>query len=190
VASGQNEERWASWMRAGLAGDGATYRRLLEELAGVLRRMVRAALARAGRGNADIEDIVQETLLAIHLKRETWDPALPFSPWFHAVARYKVIDSLRRAGVRASLPIEDFTEVLAAPEAMSTDLGDAERLMEKLEERPRAIVQAISIEGQSTGEVARRLSMSEGAVRVALHRALKALAQIYRQQGGQGHEDR
>jgi RNA polymerase sigma-70 factor, ECF subfamily len=170
-------------MRAGLAGDSAAYQALLGELAGSLRRSVSAALARAGRGNAEVEDIVQEVLLAIHLKRESWDPALPFMPWLHAVMRYKVIDALRRGGSRVNLSIDDFAEVIPAPADDSADKGDATRLIAQLEARPRAIVEAISLQGRSAGEVATTLNMSEGAVRVALHRALKTLAQLYRQGG-------
>lgn len=189
MASGSNEERWAGWMRAGLAGNAGAYQLLLGELAGALRRSVSGALARAGRGNAEVEDIVQETLLAIHLKRESWDPALPFSPWLNAVMRYKVIDALRRGGNRVNVPIDDFLEVIPAPEEDRTDRKDATRLIARLEARPRAIVEAMSLQGQSASEVAASMNMSEVAVRVALHRALKTLAKLYRQQGG-ADEDR
>jgi RNA polymerase sigma-70 factor (ECF subfamily) len=176
-------------MRAALAGDSTAYQALLGELAGVLRRSVAGALARAGRGNAEVEDIVQETLLAIHLKRTSWDPALAFSPWLNAVMRYKVIDALRRGGTRVNIPIDDIAEVIPAPAQDTSDRDDASRLVAQLEPRPRAIVEAISLEGRSASEVATRLNMSEGAVRVALHRALKTLAQLYRSQGDT-HEDR
>lgn len=189
MSSRSNELRWAGWMRASLAGDSSAYQTLLGELAGSLRRAVSGALARNGRGNAEVEDIVQEVLLAIHLKRESWDPALPFTPWLNAVMRYKVIDALRRGGGRVNVPIEDFLEVIPAPEENHADRGDATRLVARLEARPRAIVEAISLQGQSAGEVAAAMNMSEGAVRVALHRALKTLAKLYRQQGG-SDEDR
>ena len=79
---------------------------------------MRAAFARARLGDADIEDVVQETLLAIHLKRQTWDAEPAGSrPWVAAIARHKTIDAMRRRGVRRAEPIEDFEAVLAAPEA-------------------------------------------------------------------------
>lgn len=169
-------------MRAARGGDAAAYRVLLADLGGVARAHVARALARAGRGNAEVEDIVQEVLLAIHLKRDTWDEALPFSPWLFAVMRFKIIDALRRSGLRMSLPIEDFEAVIPAPPAQDEGRQDVTRLMARLDERPRAIVEAISLQGHSAGEVAQRLNMSEGAVRVALHRALKVLARLYRQE--------
>lgn len=177
-----NEQRWAGLMRAAMSGDAPAYRALLAELAEVARRHVARVFARAGRGNADVEDIVQEVLLAIHLKRETWDQELPFSPWLYAVMRYKIIDAMRRAGIRTTLPIEDFEAVLPAPQTRDEERGDITRLVARLDERGRTIVEAISMQGHSAGEVARRLDMSEGAVRVTLHRALKALARLYREE--------
>ena len=55
------------------------------------------------------------------------------------------------------------------------------KMLASLAERQRVIVEAISIEGRSARDVGQRLGMSEGAVRVALHRALKALAAAYRE---------
>jgi len=176
-----NEERWAALMLAERQGDGLAYRALLGELAGVARRLARQALSRAGQGNGEVEDIVQEALLAVHLKRASWNPDLPVSPWLHAVMRHKIIDALRRSGRHVSLPIEDVADVLPAPEPEGSESRDVARLVARLDERPRAIVEAISLKGQTTGEVARGLGMSEGAVRVALHRALKVLARLYRE---------
>ena len=175
------EEKWAGMMRAALGGDEAVYRRLLEEIGRAVRPMVRGAFSRARQGDADIEDVVQETLLAIHLKRHTWDGGLKLAPWVHAIARHKIIDALRRRGVRRAEPIEDFEAVLAAPEAEDPHIrSDIERVMVKLAPRQRDIVTAISLEGQSIAATAQRLAMSEVAVRVALHRALKSLAAAWR----------
>ena len=173
-------DRWGQLMRAALAGDGASYRMLLTELTRAMRIKVRAALGRSGRGNAEVEDIVQDTLLAIHLKRDNWDPALPFAPWVNAIARYKMIDSIRRRGHRIETPIDDLENVLAAPEAADSDLGDAEKLMLRLDHRQQKIVRAMSIAGRSAAEVGAELKMTENAVRVSLHRALKKLGELYR----------
>lgn len=171
---------WDLLMRAALDGDANAYRRLLDELARALRTNIRAMLARSAQGNADVEDLVQETLLAVHLKRHTWDTALPFAPWANAIARYKVIDALRRRGVRTHVALDDVVETLASPPAEDSAMGDAERLILRLDARQQTIVRGVSIDGRSTGDVARELDMSEGAVRVALHRALKRLADLYR----------
>ena len=102
------EARWAGWMRAANAGDNQAYRRLLEALTPFLRMVVRQGFTRAGLSGSEVEDVVQETLLAIHLKRQTWDAEQLFTPWVRAVARNKLIDNLRRRGNRTELPIEDF----------------------------------------------------------------------------------
>ena len=177
------EEQWAGLMRASLAGDAAAYRRLLADLATALRLSVRAEVERMGQGNADVEDIVQETLLAVHLKRHTWDPALPFSPWFKTVARYKTVDALRRRGRRRQVPLDDGFEIAAPPEADALSERDADRLLATLGERPARVVRAVSLEGRSAAEVGADLGMSEGAVRVTLHRALKDLAKRFRGDG-------
>jgi RNA polymerase sigma-70 factor (ECF subfamily) len=164
-------------MRASLAGDEPAYRRLLAEIGRAIRPMVRGAFARARLGDGDIEDVVQETLLAIHLKRGTWDPAQKVTPWVNAIARHKTIDALRRRGARRVEPIEDFEAVIPAPETQDPHArSDVERLMETLNPRAKDIVRSISLEEQSITATATRLGMTEVAVRVALHRALKTLA--------------
>ena len=180
---GSREAHWAGLMRAANRGDAAAYRCLLDELAPVLRGMAARSFARFGLGVADVEDVVQETLLAVHLKRHTWSEQLPLLPWVFAIAQNKLIDSLRRRGRRVHVPIDDLSEVLAVDtEATIANSVDADRVLARLEGRDRDIVHSISIEGASTRQVAERLGMSEGAVRVALHRALKALAQSFRGQ--------
>ena len=175
------EEKWASMMRAALAGDEGVYRRLLEEIGRAVRPMARGAFSRARVGDADVEDVVQETLLAIHLKRQTWDGGQKLAPWVNAIARHKIIDAMRRRGVRRFEPIEDFEAVLAAPEAEDPhNRSDIERMMEPLTPRARDIVKSISLDGKSITETAGRLEMTEVAVRVALHRALKSLATAWR----------
>lgn len=173
-------------MRAAIDGDGEAYRQLLEQLAHSLRAATRRGLAHAGAAMNDVEDVVQETLLAIHLKRHTWNSDQPLGPWVRAIARHKLIDSLRRRGRRIEVPIDAVMDFLAAEEQRDDlDRQDAERLVNDLRGRQQVIVRSISIEGQSIREVAERLNMNEGAVRVALHRGLKALAAMH----GKGHEE-
>ncbi|MBS0539797.1 MAG: sigma-70 family RNA polymerase sigma factor [Proteobacteria bacterium] len=176
-------EDLATLMRLARSGDDEAYRVLLGRVAVWLRAVARRGLARAGRGPEESEDIVQETLLAMHLKRESWDDSQPLEPWLHAIARHKMIDHLRRRGFRDHLDIDAYADTLAAP----ADDGDhartdARRMLASLPERQRSIVQAISIEGASARDVGARLGMSEGAVRVTLHRALKSLAVFYRKE--------
>jgi RNA polymerase sigma-70 factor, ECF subfamily len=179
-----DEAQMAAWMRAANAGDNGAYRRLLEALAPFLRTLVRQGFARAGLSTGEVEDVVQETLLAIHLKRQTWDADQLFTPWVRAIARNKLIDNLRKRGNRIEVPIEDFADVLPAGQA-SGELSarEAERLLSVLGGRQREIVHAICVEGASIREAAARFDISEGATRVALHRGLAALAAAYRSAG-------
>src|ERR1700732_3658040 len=110
------DDPWSKMMKAAVPGDEGVYRHLLEDISRSVRAMARGAFARARVGDADIEDAVQETLLAIHLKRDTWDGGLRLAPWVAAIARHKIIDALRRRGARQYAPIEDFEAVIPAPE--------------------------------------------------------------------------
>ena len=98
---------------------------------------------------------MQETLLAIHLKRHTWDPEQQLAPWVYAIARHKIVDALRRRGPRNVEPLEDFQDFLAAPEPEDPHaLSDAQRLIEGLAPRQRDIVRSISLDGQSIAATA------------------------------------
>ncbi len=176
------EQTWVEWMTAALDGDETAYRRLLTALSPVLRGNARRALSRMGASADDAEDIVQETLLAIHLHRHTWRRAEPVGPWVAAIARYKLVDVLRRRGRRAEIAIDDLADTLPDAADQEEEVGrrQAVGLVDALEGRQGDVVRAISLQGESIKETATKLGMSEGAVRVALHRGLKALAQLYR----------
>ncbi len=168
-------------MRLARQGNEDAYRQVLGRVSLWLRSVVRREMVAAGRSAADCEDVVQETLLAMHLKRDTWDETQPLEPWLRAIARHKLVDHLRRRGYRDHVSIDDQAECLAAATDPDADARtDSRRLLESLPDRQRRIVEEISIEGRRAAEVAVRFGMSEGAVRVALHRALKALAALYR----------
>jgi RNA polymerase sigma-70 factor (ECF subfamily) len=102
-------------------------------------------------------------------------------PWIAAIARHKLIDTMRRRGRHVSVPIEDVADRLplddTAPELSASEI---DRLLAELKPAQEEIVRSISIEGVSIRETAGRLRMTEGAVRVALHRALKTLGALYR----------
>lgn len=171
------DREWVFLMQAANGGDALAYQRLLTQLTPALRSFVRRALTRAQAPEADAEDIVQETLLAIHLKRQSWIDGAPVAPWVFTIARHKLIDFLRRRGRRVHLPLDDFSEILAA-EAQEPGLSsaDIDRHLEALSKVQRKVVKSIAVTGASIAQTATDLSMSEGAVRVALHRGLSALA--------------
>ena len=164
-------------MRAANNGDAAAYNRLLTTLAPAVRSVARRGLGRAGISIEEAEDVVQETLLAIHLKRHTWDPSMPLGPWVRAIARNKLIDVMRRRGHRDHVPIDDVIDTLASSEGEPTPLpGKLDAHLQSLPDRQQSVVRAISLDGASIRETAAKLNMSEGAVRVALHRGLAALS--------------
>ena len=166
---------WGQLLTAANTGDGRAYARFLQTVTPVLRGVVRAK--GAGLGEAACEDVLQDVLLAIHLKRHTWQPGAPVRPWLYAITRYKVVDAFRARGRRIDLPIEDFADDLPADAGPDpTEAADMAKMIGMLDGRSAEIVRKIGLEGASVAETGRALTMSDGAVRVALHRAFKTLA--------------
>jgi RNA polymerase sigma-70 factor (ECF subfamily) len=154
---------------------------LLRLLAPLLRGFARRAFLRVARSPEDVEDIVQEALLAVHLKRHTWIETQPLLPWVRAIVHNKLVDHLRRSGRGQHVPIDAFEDLLVADESTSAASGlDADIAIGKLKGRQRDVVVAISLEGQSARDVGQRLGMTEGHVRVVLHRALRSLSKALR----------
>jgi RNA polymerase sigma-70 factor (ECF subfamily) len=169
-----SESRLKSLMLRGLDGDAPAQRELLRELG----RLLRPYFARRTRDEAaDADDLVQEVLIAVHTRRATYDRSQPFTAWVYAIARYKLIDHLRRRRVRASVPIDDVDELFAPEESEAATAGaDVRRLMADLPEKQRAAIQHTKLDELSVAETAARTGMSESAVKVSVHRGLKALA--------------
>jgi RNA polymerase sigma-70 factor (ECF subfamily) len=178
---GAKEEEWAVLMRAAMAGDQAAYRTFLKAITPAVRAAARRNMVRYGLAHADGEDVVQDTLLAIHLKRQTWDQDRPIGPWIAAIARNKFIDLMRRRGRAVQVPIEDVAASLAAEEENTLDNYEVGRMLGNLNEKQRSVVRSLAIDGASVRQTAERLNMTESAIRVTLHRAVKALAVIYRE---------
>lgn len=164
-------------MRAAQAGDGRAYGRLLAEATPIIRRAV------GKRWNGpDVEDIVQEVLLSLHSVRHTYDPSRPFLPWLLAIVQYRIADAARRHARRASreTPECNFEHGLpdvAAPMA-EEGLGDPQLLSRALADLPegqRRAVQLLKLEERSLKEASETTGMSVGALKVAVHRGIKAL---------------
>lgn len=161
-------------MVAGMAGDGRAQSALLSSCAVRLRAYFARRLA--GRDH-DVEDLVQDTLIAIHTRRESYDPALPLTAWLYGMARYKLIDHFRRNGIRATVPIDD------VPEAAIEDDGDTvlaridvDRLLATLPAKQAAAIRLTRIDGLAVTEAAGRSGQSETSIKVGVHRGLKKLS--------------
>lgn len=176
---GTDDASLAALLIASLAGDEKAYAAFLRQAARLVRAYVRR---RTMQGGIDIEDVVQEALLAIHLKRHTWRQDAAVQPWLYAIARHKLIDAFRRRGRHVEVDIGDVEDDLATPEEedklSARELG---RALDTLAPGQRSVVSSISVDGRSIGETAAALNMNETAVRVALHRGLKALAKRFGQ---------
>ena len=164
----------------GLAGDEAAHRAFLTEAAALLRAYFRNRL----RGRAeDAEDLVQETLVALHTKRDSYDPQYPLTAWMYAIARYRLIDFLRRAKHRTTTPLGDFDVGEADPEYEASDAKrDVAVLLEKLPEKQRRAIQLVKLEEKSVREAAAETGLTESDIKISIHRGLKTLMRLMGQE--------
>lgn len=172
---GRDEIELAQLMRAALAGDGKAYDFFLRDVAGLVRSFAR----RKVQEGIDAEDIVQETLLAIHMKRHTWRHDAPVTPWIYAIARHKLVDAYRRRRRRVEIETGETPETSAQSKTESVSDREIGVALDALAPGQRSAVAAICVDGRSIGEAAKHLGMSETAVRVALHRGLTAIAKRF-----------
>ncbi|RUX20924.1 sigma-70 family RNA polymerase sigma factor [Mesorhizobium sp. M2A.F.Ca.ET.042.01.1.1] len=177
--TGKDEAELSGLLRAAIAGDERAYADFLHRIAALVRGFVRRKIV---QGGVDPEDVVQETLLAIHVKRHTWRPDAPVLPWVYAIARFKLIDAFRRRGRRIEVEIDEIAETFAEPETETVSQRDINRALEGLPPTQRSVVSSISVDGHSIGETAAKLGVSETAVRVSLHRGLAAIAKRFGRQ--------
>lgn len=185
-AAHPHEPELRALMIAGLAGDASAHRILLKQMSGHLRAYFKSRLARFGRDAREAEDLVQEALIAIHTRRHTYDTSKLFTPWLYAIARYKLVDHLRstKASSLLDVPLEDSEAITANEDHIAIESGiDLHKLMSRLPVKMREAIRLVKLDGLSVGEAARRSEMSESAVKMSVHRGLKALAELIRRGG-------
>jgi RNA polymerase sigma-70 factor (ECF subfamily) len=161
---------------SGLEGDADAYRTFLQELTRHLRAYLRRRIPQL---HDDVEDLVQEILLAVHNARHTWRTDEPLTAWVHAIARYKLMDFFRSRSRRESLndPLDDHTDLFAqADDEPSQARRDIGLLLDQLPDKQRLPIVHVKLEGRSVVEAAKLTGLSESAVKVGIHRGLKALA--------------
>ena len=173
------EGELSALMAAAQAGDAAAYRALLKACLPLVSAIARA---QGVRGEA-VDDVVQDTLMTVHRARASYDPGRPFLPWLRAITQRRAIDRLRRAGRR---PREVFDPLAYEAEA---DTGPAPsqgleardrsamlaRAVATLPEGQRQAVEHLGLREMSLDETAALTGRTKGALKVNLHRALKAL---------------
>lgn len=141
------EERLRELLACGLAGDAAKYRRFLDEISAHLRAYLRRRLASLPD---EVEDLLQELLLAIHNQRHTYDPNQPLMPWVRAIARYKLVDLHRRRSRNEALqdPLDDYQDLFASTNREESEARfDIEKLLALLPDRQRFPILCVKIEG-------------------------------------------
>jgi RNA polymerase sigma-70 factor (ECF subfamily) len=171
-----HDRRLAECFVRGLGGDAASYREFLLMLEAMLRGYFRKRLIERA---ADIDDLVQEAVLAVHRRRHTYERSVPVTVWIHAIARHKFIDLLRADAARAALfePLDDASEAMRSDPIGAWQAGwDLQRLLGTLPDKQRAAIEAVKLQGLSVAEAARSTGLSESAVKVYVHRGLRALA--------------
>ena len=167
-----DEAQLRAWMTSGLDGVAADHSRLLRALVPLLTAFYRRRLT----GLPDIEDLVQETLIAVHTRRATYDRTRPFTAWLFAIARYKLVDQFRRN--RSHVPIDGLEEILAVEgfEASSNAGMDIEVLLTGLPAKQAMAIRATRIDGASIAEAASASGLGQSDIKISIHRGLKAMS--------------
>ena len=169
------------------AGDSLAYAALLVLLTNATRQFARRRL-----GDMPwIDDVVQETLLAVHGARHTYDVRRPFAPWFYAIASNRMIDVIRRERRVSSREVG--ADVLpepetagGAPDRSGVDADAVKSALASLPDRQRTIIEQLKYQDRSVKEIAGEMGMSESAVKVTAHRGYKALKRLL---GAKSRED-
>ena len=179
-----SEPELKALMLLALDGDAAAYRQLLDGL----RERLDAYFGRRLQADpAHREDLVQETLIAIHAKRATFDRDQPLTAWVYAIARYKLVDHYRRSGKRRFTPVEDEAGLFVADESAAAEARhDLAYGLAGLPARARDLVVSVKLNEEPIADVARRTGLSESAVKVAVHRGFQKLAARLRGDSGEG----
>jgi len=166
----------------GLGGDEAAHRAFLTEAAAMLRGYFRSRLRGAPE---DAEDLVQETLVALHTRRDSFDPKYPLTAWLYAIARYRLIDHLRRQKHRSHASLDDGLDVGDIdPEYEASDARrDVATLLEKLPEKQQTAIRLVKLEEKSVSEASKLTGFSESDIKISIHRGLKALTRLMAEAG-------
>ena len=168
-----DEASLAQLMAASQKGDASAYRVLLAEIQLWLERYFRRRVA-----PAQLDDLVQEVMMAVHAKRATWDPTRAFLPWLAAIARYRWIDHLHKVYRKAEDELGDHdTPEDSEEEAMMARMS-LERLFVHLPEKQSEVIELVKIEGLSIAEASAKTGQSESLVKVNIHRGLKKLSAL------------
>jgi RNA polymerase sigma-70 factor, ECF subfamily len=172
-------------MLAGLDGDASAHVALLKKLSTRLRAYFNNQLRRIGRGPVEAEDLTQETLIAIHTRRHMYDRTQLFTPWVQAVARYKLVDYLRRTKISARhTSLEEVQDALSEEEPVGTDTRlDLESLLMRLPVKMRRAIELVKLKGLTTTEAAATSGTSPSAIKVSVHRGVKALGLLVKGKG-------
>jgi RNA polymerase sigma factor (sigma-70 family) len=178
----ERDRTWSQLMRAAQSGERTAYERLLRDVTPFIRSIVR----RHCNNRADIEEMVQDTLLTLHRVRHTYDPARPFGPWLAAIASRRSIDALRRR-VRVSKfeAPEDGAYETFADAAANSDLEavrsseEIAQMLGRLPPKQREALEALKLKEMSLAEASVSSGQSVAALKVNAHRALKALRALF-----------
>ncbi len=167
-------EELSGLMRSSQEGDSSSYRKLLEETSEILRKTLAVKIYDPN----DREDVLQEILIAIHLSKHTFLPDKSFLPWVSTIAKYKIVDYIRKKERMKKREIIRSNEYLPEKEYFDSEENIKERIeeiLDKLSEKQRLIIRLLKLERMSVAETAKVMSMSQSAVKTAAHRIYKII---------------
>ena len=168
----KRSQRWGRLMMEARSGDSQAYEQLLRELDAWLCRYYARRLPHPAA-----EDARQDTLLAIHAKRHTYEPSRSFGAWVIGIARYKWIDRIRDASRYSALSLDEDIAV-EDHEGAAISAAALDHLLGRLKPAQESVIRLVKLKGLSIAGASGATGQSAALVKVNIHRGLKKLAAL------------
>jgi RNA polymerase sigma-70 factor (ECF subfamily) len=174
-AGGSLEAQLRDGLLASMAGDREAYRLFLNRVAGIVTAYLMKSMNPSKRFVEKVEELTQDVLMSIHQKRSTYRPEMPVLPWIYAIARYRLIDSIRQESRRPHTVTWSEEHEQIAEDLLPDSVADIETLLAGLSEKQREVLVLAKLNDMPLAEVAKKMDMSLSAVKVTVHRAIRAI---------------
>lgn len=169
----QNEQFLSSLLVASQGGDSQSYHQFLVEASELLKPFIR----RKVKSVEIIDDVLQDTLLAIHKSRHSYLPERSVLAWMFVICEHRIIDFYRQFRRLEKREIQTFADIeveqIEHPHSILL-----EELLQRLPLKQREVIELLKFQGLSIKEVSAKTGLSESAVKVTTFRGYEAMKRL------------
>lgn len=172
-----NDEMLRKLMKDAQDGNSASYQELLQQITIILKKYLATRII----SEPDREDIMQDILIAIHNSRHTYLVSKPFYPWMYAIAKNVLVKFYKKFQRVSEISIDIEMEEIPNPEKIKIDEKYSDQvkamlsIIQTLPSRQKQILIMLKFDKISIREIANKLNLSEGNVKVVAHRAYETI---------------